>query len=442
MILLPHSPSTKNKVWLPRNKQLPLWQYLAGGGKRAIAIWHRRFGKDELALHWASVAMHQRIGTYWHMLPQAAQARKAIWQAIDPRYGIPRIDVAFPQEIRESTNSTEMFIKARCGSTWQVVGSDNYNSLVGSPPVGVVFSEWALADPQAWAYLRPILLENNGWALFITTSRGSNHAKTMFVAAQDDPNWFADMQRADETGIFTDEQLATELREYQREYGAELGRALFNQEYMCSFEGAVLGAYYGKEMQQALEAGRITSVPYDENYPVNTSWDLGVKDSTVIIYYQEIGSQIRVIDCDAFVHTGLADMVRTMNAKPYIYNQHKGPHDLNVQELGSGISRLERAQQLGVRFTVAPNLRVIEGISAARALLSRCVFDADKCATLIEALSNYRAKWDQEKKALSKTPDHDWTSDYADSFRYYAVTPTESGDWGQLDYTELNRVMR
>ena len=133
-ILLPHSAINEDGVWRPRPKQADLWQYLANGGLRAIAIWHRRYGKDDVGLNWTAVAAHKRIGTYWHMLPEAAQARKAIWEAVDPHSATRRIDSAFPHEIRAQTRESDMFIRFKNGSTWQVVGSDNFNSLVGSPP--------------------------------------------------------------------------------------------------------------------------------------------------------------------------------------------------------------------------------------------------------------------------------------------------------------------
>lgn len=155
--------------WEPRPYQLPLWQYLEHGGKRADVAAHRRWGKDDVALHWTACAAIQRPGTYWHLLPEAAQARKAIWDAVNPHTGKKRIDEAFPPEIRARKREQEMIIELVNGSTWQVLGSDNYNSLVGSPPVGVVLSEWALAKPDAWTYLRPILAENGGWAIFIWT---------------------------------------------------------------------------------------------------------------------------------------------------------------------------------------------------------------------------------------------------------------------------------
>lgn len=150
-------------AWRPRAYQLALWRYLEGGGLRADVAAHRRWGKDEVALNWTAVAALQRQGAYWHLLPEASQGRKAIWDAVNPHTGRRRIDEAFPPELRSQTKDQEMFIRFRNGSTWQVVGSDNYNSLVGSPPAGVVFSEWALAKPDAWTYLRPILAENGGW---------------------------------------------------------------------------------------------------------------------------------------------------------------------------------------------------------------------------------------------------------------------------------------
>jgi hypothetical protein len=148
--------------WAPRGYQKKLWQYLEHGGKRADVAAHRRWGKDDIALNRAACAAFERVGTYWHMLPEAAQARKAIWDAINPHTGRRRIDEAFPKELRANTREQDMLIRFVNGSTWQVLGSDNYDSLVGSPPVGVVFSEWALAKPDAWTYTRPILAENGG----------------------------------------------------------------------------------------------------------------------------------------------------------------------------------------------------------------------------------------------------------------------------------------
>ena len=173
--------------WQPREYQKPLWEYLSAGGKRAVARWHRRAGKDEVFLHHVACAAHERTGTYWYMLPEYGQARKAMWDAINPKTGKKRIDDAFPQEIRKRTLDQSMMIEFHCGSTFQLVGSDSFNALVGSPPVGLVFSEYAISQPSSWGYLMPILEENGGWAGFNSTPRGKNHFKRLceFAAKED-----------------------------------------------------------------------------------------------------------------------------------------------------------------------------------------------------------------------------------------------------------------
>jgi len=198
-------------------------------------------GKDEVCLHWAAVSAIRHPATYWHMLPQAAQARKAIWEAVNPHSGKRRIDEAFPHSIRSNTRENEMLIKFVNGATWQVVGSDNYDALVGSPPYGVVFSEWALAKPEARAMLRPILMENGGWQVYITTPRGPNHAKDTFESAMDHPGSFAQLLDATQTGVFTPEQLESERRQYILDYGQDVGEAKFEQEYMCSWAAVITG---------------------------------------------------------------------------------------------------------------------------------------------------------------------------------------------------------
>lgn len=425
--------------WEPRPYQRKLWSYLENGGKRAIALWHRRSGKDDVALHWAAVSAMQRVGNYWHMLPEAAQARKAIWEAVNPHTGKRRIAEAFPRQIAEF-RETDMLVRFKNGSTWQLVGSDNYDRLVGTTPIGVVFSEWALADPAAWAYIRPILAENGGWALFITTPRGRNHASSMHEAAKLDPAWFSETLRADQTGVFTPAQLEQERAAYAAEYGAVEGEALFNQEYLVSFDAAIRGAYYAAEIQKLEMAGQIRSVPYDPALGVETWWDLGVGDSTAIWFVQRDRREIRVIDFYEMTGEGLAHYAKVLQGKPYVYSRHIAPHDIAVRELGSGRSRLEMAEELGIRFDVAPRLAVDDGINAVRLALPVCWFDAVKCAPGLEALRQYRKDWDDRLKTFRDRPRHDWTSHAADAFRTGCVTAEEEkhdlGDDG--DYVAVS----
>ena len=318
VIRLPSNAAAPDGVWRPRHYQEAGWNYLMNGGTRLVEIDHRRAGKDEMCLAWEATAMHNRIGTYWHMLPEAAQARKAIWNAVDPHRGMKRIDLAFPPELRKTTRDQEMFIEMKCGSTWQVVGSDNFDSLVGTPPIGLVFSEFALANPYAWSYLRPILLENGGWAVFITTPRGRNHAFKLYqFALRKDNDWLAVMNKADETGVFQPDQLEQERLEYIATYGETMGASLFNQEYMCDWAAAIPGAYWGRELDNLEKEGRLTDVPHDPSLLTITSDDLGINDANVKFYWQRAGAQIRMIDCDVHRNVGIPTHVKDMNAKPY-----------------------------------------------------------------------------------------------------------------------------
>jgi len=281
--------------WVPRRYQLPLWSYLESGGRRAVAVWHRRAGKDEVCLHWAACAAMQKPATYWHMLPEANQARKAIWEAINPHTGRRRIDEAFPSEIRSTTREQEMMIKFNNGSTWQVVGSDNYDSLVGSPPYGVIFSEWALAKPDAWAYLRPILAENGGWAMFIYTPRGDNHGKTTYDYALTSDEWFCELLTADKTGVFTPETLEEEKRELQSQYGASRGEALFKQEYYCSWVEAFEGSAVYPEFNQGMHVATKPLLPLAQSgaeagRQIVRGWDnTGLNPACLITYVNSIG---------------------------------------------------------------------------------------------------------------------------------------------------------
>ena len=307
--------------WRPRKYQRGLWDYFEKGGRYAAVAWHRRAGKDDVLLNLAATWAIDDPATYWHMLPEYAQARKAIWNAVDPHTGVRRIDQAFPKEIRKRTNDQEMFIEFVTGATWQLVGSDSYDKLVGSPPKGVVASEWALGNPSAWAYLRPIIAENGGRAAFISTFRGRNHHYRMVERARTDDAWFGEVLDAKQTGVFTEEALERERREYIDDYGAEEGEALFRQEFMCDPSAAIMGAFYGAEMRAA-EDKRITFVPYDSGYPVFTGWDLGYNDQTAIWFAQQKEGSVSIIDYEWGRNEPLATYAQRLKDKPYNYGGH------------------------------------------------------------------------------------------------------------------------
>lgn len=425
--------------WTPRPDQMALWKYMKRGGKRAVEVGHRRWGKDEVALQFTAIEAMRTVGNYWHMLPLQTQGRKVIWNAINPDTGMRRINEVFPKEIRaKKPNSTEMTIEFKSGSIWQVVGSDNYDSIVGAPPRGIVFSEWALANPMAWAYLSPILEQNNGWAMFLYTSRGNNHGRTTYEMAIENPDWFGEKLTAEQTPVFSAEQLVRIKDSYLKIFGPELGLALYNQEYLCSWEGAIMGAYFAAAMREAHEDKRITRVPHQPSIEVDTAWDLGVDNSMSIWFFQPIGKSINFIDYYEATGYGLEHYAKTLKGTlpgsehraKYHYGNHWFPHDANVREQTSSEiarSRKEVGEDLGIRpIIVVPRARNINiiiqvHIPACNDLIATSWFDKERCAQGISCLENYKAEFDEKKKILSNRPFKDWSIHGADAFRTAAV---------------------
>jgi len=411
--------------WRPRDYQKNLWHYLSGGGTRAIAVWHRRAGKDDVVLHHTACAAHKRVGNYWHCMPEYAQCRKAIWTAVNPHSGKRRIDEAFPNEIRESTNESEMFIRFHNGSTFQAIGSDNYNAQMGASVVGIAYSEWALAHPGAWGFHRPILEENNGWAAFITTPRGRNHAKAMYDMALQTPGWFAEKLTAFDTKALSGEQLDASLKEYIALFGRDVGTSQFQQEYLVDFNASVLGAFYALEMMDVRKERRIAEIVPDYDRPVHRAWDIGVHHDTAIVWFQMVGGQIFILDVYGANNVGVEHYAGVIAQRRKQHGWIDGhdfvPHDAKVMEWGTGRTRIETMQDYELHPTRIRGVTKADGIEAARRAIALSVFHPRTEEVLVAALEQYHRKWDEEQKTFSKEEEHDWTSHYADAFRYLGL---------------------
>jgi phage terminase large subunit len=415
--------------WSPRPYQKPLWDYLGAGGKRAVAKWHRRSGKDEVFLHHTACSAHERVGNYWYMLPEYSQARKSMWDAVNPHTGKKRVDEAFPLELRKSTREHEMMIQFHCGSSFQLVGSDNFNSLVGSPPVGLVFSEYALSNPSAWGYLMPILEENGGWAGFNSTPRGKNHFKNLCEFAAKEPGWFFSSLGADQTGVFTDAQLQAIRRQLQSTHGEAFGDALWNQEYYVSFDAAVPGSFWGDCLDRLQLLGRIdANCVVDQNFPVHTAWDLGRTDDTAIWFYQIIGGGIWIFDYHSSSGKDIqfyADLLRERQKSfGFTYGTHWLPHDARARTLAAGGKSIQQQminQEVG-RIVIAKKLDHQEGVQAARKTFPYCRFHVDRCSDGIEALRHYHREWDEELQTFKDNPVHDWSSHGSSAFRALSLS--------------------
>lgn len=401
----------------PRDYQLPLLKALDGGFKRAVWVAHRRSGKDLTMMNYIAKAMYERVGAYYYIFPTYKQAKKVIWNGMT-KDGFKFTDY-IPKELRKRTDNGEMLIETENGSIFQLIGSDNIDALMGANPVGVVFSEWSLQNPAAWDYIRPILAENGGWAVFIYTPRGKNHGYTLLETAKSYPDiWYTEILDVEKTKAISLEALNQEYEEIFRKDGND---ALYQQEYMCSFEVPIQGAYYAQQLMLADKEGRIATVPYDPNIPVHTAWDLGMDDAMSIWLFQITAQEIHFIEYYESSGEGINYYIKWLRDKPYIYGRHFAPHDIAVRELGTGKSRLEVAKSLGITFEVGKNLEIMDGIQAVRNVLSRCWIDKDKCERGLSALRSYHKEWDEDNQVYKNRPEHDWSSHGADAFRTFAV---------------------
>ncbi len=411
-------------------------------------VWHRRSGKDKVCIADAAPSMliHEPC-LVKYIYPTLVMGRENLWDGIGSD-GF-RYREHIPEFIRESEpNNTLMKIPIKGGSLFQVGGSDKPDSLRGGNAKMDIFSEWAEQDPYAWDVVEPILKENNGIAIFNTTPKGDNHARFLYEYAKNNPKWFVQTLTAKDTGIWTDRQLEEIQLDIIKRFTA-MGRSeseaisYYEQEYMCSFKSPVIGSYYGDNIRRAESEHRITNVPVNESFSINTAWDLGIDDSMTIWFFQIVNQECHFIDYYENTGEGLGHYAQIMQEKGYLYGRHFAPHDIAVRELGTGKSRLETARSLGIKFETGANLPVDDGINAARAVFNQCWFDKEKCDRGLSALKNYKKDWDEKNKVFKSTAKHDWASHAADAFRTFAVgynkartytQPTSFG--GVLPYVE------
>ncbi len=401
-----------------RGYQLPFLKALDSGVKRAVLVAHRRSGKDKTAFNFFIKQACKTVGIYYYLFPTYTQGRKILWDGID-KQGFKFIN-HIPKEIIQRQNDQEMKIELINGSLIQVVGTDHYDRIVGTNPIGCVFSEYALQDPMAWDLIKPILAENNGWAIFIFTPRGRNHGWDLYRMAEDSPDWYCEMITIDDTKDESGNPVISKAQYEQLIYEG-MDEDLAKQEFYCSFEASLQGAYYSKQMSRAREEGRFTVVPYEPTLPVHTFWDIGVGDATAIWFAQVVGMEVRLIDYYETSGEGIQHYLNVLRDKGYVYGDHYAPHDIQVREFTTGISRYDTAKKLGVHFRITPKIGIEEGIQSVRDILHRCWFDKKNCQRGVDALLNYTKEYDDKRKMYKQKPLHDWTSDGADAFRYMAI---------------------
>lgn len=385
----------------------------------AVLVAHRRFGKTVAAINdliRACFAVDKKDVRVAYIAPYLSQAKAVAWDyALEYTIDIPDIKI----------NHSELRIDFSNGSRFRLYGADNYNAMRGLYFDAIVCDEMADFPASAWpTVLRPSLTDRKGSCTFISTPKGKNEFWELYEYAKTDPTWWSGMFKASQTDILDPEEL--------EEAKITMGEDRYEQEFECSFEAAIVGAYYAMEMKTAMQDNRITTVPYDPSVGVVTAWDLGIGDSTAIWFAQYVGQEIRVIDYYENSGVGLDHYAKELSSKNYHYMDHILPHDVQVKELGTGKSRLETLHNLGIQdVTIAPKLAIEDGIQAARSMLNRCWFDEEKCNRGLEALRQYRREFDEKNKTWRGRPLHDWTSHGADAWRYLAVGKQTQTNWGE-----------
>jgi phage terminase large subunit len=408
----------------PRDYQLPIFDAIKKGYKKIICVLPRRSGKDVLAFNLMLRQALLRVGNYFMVYPTYSQGKKIFWLTITLE-GKRFIDY-IPPELIESINESEMRIRLVNQSTIQVVGSESYDNLVGTNPVGAVFSEMALQDPRCYQFLRPALTAANAWVIFISTPRGHNAFYELWTIGVNNPKeWFAYRKTVEDTKHVSVWELKQEIAR------GEMSQDHYEQEWMCSFDLGTEGAYYSKIINKMNLDGRIGQVPYETGFRVHLAWDLGVHDKTVIIFYQCIGQIVRVIDYLENSDKGLDYYVQQIESKGYVIGQCFFPHDIAVRELSTGLSRLEAFKKLmpNTKVSVLPNLPIDDGIECVKAALSSKIWvDETKCAKLIQSLESYRREFDARREKYKEQPLHDKHSHAADAMRYLCLSLPKTRD--------------
>jgi hypothetical protein len=389
-----------------------------------LLVCHRRFGKTVLAVNELikkAITNQNKAPRYAYVAPLYRQAKQIAWDYLKEfTRVVPGIRF----------NESDLRVDFPSGARIQLFGADAPDSMRGIYLDGVVLDEYADMPARVFTeILRPSLADRGGWALFIGSAKGNTSFHELYERVKDDENWFVRVYKASETGVIHPSELddAKSLMDEDE----------YNQEFECSWTASIKGAYYSTQMAEAEREGRIMTVPYERNLPVQTAWDLGVGDSTSIWFFQVYGPEVRIIDYYEASGEGLPHYAKVLQDKEYVYGTHWAPHDIVVRELGTGKSRLETARVLGITFRVAPHLPVDDGIDAVRNLLPKCWFDSLRCNEGIRALRNYRKEYDERRMEYKTRPLHDWSSHAADAFRYLAVSIRDKGKRKEIKQPRL-----
>jgi hypothetical protein len=379
----------------------------------SLIVAHRRCGKTVLCINdliYKALMDDKEDGRYAYIAPYYSQAKNIAWDYL----------LRFSKPVLAKANQSELWVELINGARIRLYGADSPDGLRGIFLDSVVLDEYADMKPSIWgAVVRPLLTDRKGSATFIGTPKGHNAFWEMYQTAVKNDDWYVKVLRASQTGILDKEELEDAAKTMTQDQ--------YLQEFECDFESAILGAYFGKEMRQLTDQGRILDIEYDPLFPVHTAWDLGYSDDTAIWFFQVVHGEIRCLDYHSSNGQPVAFYAGIIQAREkdrgYVYGTHWLPHDARAKTLSSNRSVIEQlSDKIPLKsIKIVPNLKLQDGIQASRLALTRTWFD-HKCNDGIECLRQYQREYDEDKKVFRDKPRHDWTSHGADAFRYLALT--------------------
>ncbi len=376
---------------------------------------------------------------YGHILPLLGQAKSVAWEPLKriaavvpghkpneselsikyPRRA-PKARIAVPMtgELNPDANST----------TVRLFGADNPDAFRGLPFSGISYDEFSQHPPGIHEeVVSKALADHLGYAVWLGTIKGKNQLYRLYELVKGREDWFSLWQDVDATLATEDGGTITAIRrameeERQQVIDGLMTQAAFDQEWYLSPSAAIKGAYYGKLLEEAIKAKRITTVAYDPALPVFDVWDLGKGPRMSVGMFQRFGRSVQMIDYHQGIESdGIPQVIAILKQKPYVWGKHFAPHDVRATDIGTGKTRLETAAALGWPFEIVPEMRVDDGINAGRLLFPRLWVDETKCQQFLDAIGQYRQEWDERKGMFRDVALHDWTSHPADMYRYAAV---------------------
>lgn len=427
-------------MYRARGYQKDFWDAFHGEGahkgkhyKMFVLIWHRRGGKDMTC--WNAAIEHgaENVETIKYGFPTGDMARDNLWESVT-NDGVAFTDF-IPKALRVRTNKRDnglndslKRVKFINGTSLRVMSFFKPGRARGGNSKLFVLSEVQAHDPQIIDVIDPIIEANDGRLLINGTANGDSWLKYMLEDWKKDPQVYVSILTVDDTNVFTKEQMKNIRRHnierfLARGQSEEEANAFVDQEYYCSFDSPVAGSYFGSGMKRMANEKRLRNVPYDPALRVNTYWDLGIDDSMSIWFVQLYANEVRVIDYYENSGEGLPHYIRELDKRDYVYGTHYAPHDIEVRELTTGVSRKETAAKLGIHFqTVKRPAKKEEAIDAIRVLLPRCYIDESKCARGVSALKFYHKTWNEKMMRYENEPVHDWSSHAVDALSTLALT--------------------